>query len=247
MKIIFLGTNGWFDTKTGNTICTLIKTKFCNIILDAGYGIYKINHYLDVSCPTYLFLSHLHLDHIAGLHTLVKFKFKKGLKIFIPPGMLSYLKPFFAQPFTLPPVMLPFKLEIQTAPQNLYLPNLKIKALELVHSSICFGYRFETEDKVIAYCTDTGICDNALKLAKNAQVLITECALKKGQKDESWPHLNPESAASLAKKAKAKQLILTHFDAHNYKSIRERKIAQDQARKIFKKSFSAIDGMQVKL
>lgn len=46
MKIIFLGTNGWYDTKTGNTICTLIETDNEYIILDAGNGIYKIDKYI---------------------------------------------------------------------------------------------------------------------------------------------------------------------------------------------------------
>jgi ribonuclease BN (tRNA processing enzyme) len=36
MKIIFLGTNGWYDTKTGNTVSILIVTKEHNIVLDAG-------------------------------------------------------------------------------------------------------------------------------------------------------------------------------------------------------------------
>ena len=35
MKITFLGTNGWYDTKTGNTICTLIETKDYFIILQS--------------------------------------------------------------------------------------------------------------------------------------------------------------------------------------------------------------------
>ena len=38
MKIIFLGTIGWYDTETGNTVCTLIETKREFIILDAGSG-----------------------------------------------------------------------------------------------------------------------------------------------------------------------------------------------------------------
>ena len=38
MKIIFLGTNGWYDTKTGNTLSVFMKTKKEYIILDAGSG-----------------------------------------------------------------------------------------------------------------------------------------------------------------------------------------------------------------
>jgi ribonuclease BN (tRNA processing enzyme) len=32
MKIVFLGTNGWYDTSTGNTICTLLKTAVGDIL-----------------------------------------------------------------------------------------------------------------------------------------------------------------------------------------------------------------------
>ena len=34
MDIIFLGTNGWYDSPTGNTICTLINSDRCHILLD---------------------------------------------------------------------------------------------------------------------------------------------------------------------------------------------------------------------
>ena len=70
MKIIFLGTNGWYDTSLGNTICTLIKTQDFHIILDAGNGLYKIDRHIIDEKPVFLFLSHFHLDHIIGLHIL---------------------------------------------------------------------------------------------------------------------------------------------------------------------------------
>ena len=41
MQIIFLGTNGWYDSPTGSTICTLISSEKYHIFLDAGNGIYK--------------------------------------------------------------------------------------------------------------------------------------------------------------------------------------------------------------
>jgi len=55
MKVIFLGTNGWYDTKTGNTPCVLIDTKTHYIILDAGDGIYKLDKYITTQKPIYLF------------------------------------------------------------------------------------------------------------------------------------------------------------------------------------------------
>ena len=79
MKIVFLGTNGWYDTETGNTICTLVQTNEYNIIFDAGNGIHKVDRYIDWSKPAFLFLGHFHVDHIEGFHILAKFRFAKGL------------------------------------------------------------------------------------------------------------------------------------------------------------------------
>lgn len=75
MKITFLGTNGWYDTDCGNTICTLIETKTAYILLDAGNGIYKADKYIKKNLPVYLLLSHFHIDHMEGLHILAKFRF----------------------------------------------------------------------------------------------------------------------------------------------------------------------------
>lgn len=71
----------------GNTASLLIETKKFNLIIDTGYGIGKLDQYIDYRKTTHLFISHLHLDHIVGLHTLAKFKFKKPLKIFVLKGM----------------------------------------------------------------------------------------------------------------------------------------------------------------
>ncbi len=247
MKIIFLGTNGWFDTKTGNTVCALIKADTCNIILDAGFGLAKAGRYLDAKKPTAIFLSHLHLDHIVGLHVLAKFKFPKGLVIYAPKSALKSLRAFIAQPFTVPLRSLPFKVKITGASKKMRFAGIKINSLKLVHSSDCLGYRFQCHGKTIAYCTDTGSCGNILRLAQNADLLISECALQKGQDHGGWPHLDPEQAALLAKKANVRRLVLTHFDAENHPDKKDRSIAQKHARKIFRKSIAAVDGLTITL
>jgi len=50
-SIHFLGTNGWYDTDTGNTICILIDTEEYGIILDAGNGIYKLDTLTSLNKP----------------------------------------------------------------------------------------------------------------------------------------------------------------------------------------------------
>lgn len=221
MEIVFLGTNGWYDTDTGNTICTLISSKKHHILLDAGNGIYKADSYIRDARPVYLFLSHFHLDHIEGLHTLNKFRFP-ALRICGQKGTKSVLKTIVNEPFTVPLDRLPFQVEVHELSEGPYKLPFPLECRFLVHASPTLGYRFELDGKVVAYCPDTGICENAVLLAQDADLLITECSHKPGEESPSWPHLNPQDAVEIACRAGAKRLALTHFDAARYTTIQQR-------------------------
>ena len=247
MRVTFLGTNGWYDTHTGNTLCTLIESKNAFIILDAGNGIRKLDRIINDSKPIYLFLSHFHLDHIIGLHILNKFNFVQGLTIIGQSGTRDVLNQIINSPFTIPMHQLQYKTEIYEIPEEHVITPFKFTFLPLKHSSECLGYRFEIEDKVISYCVDTGYCDNAVELARDADLLITECALKIGQSNEIWPHLSPQDAARIAYEGNAKMLALVHFDASVYTTLDTRKEAEEAARKLFDKTFAAIDDMEIEI
>ena len=228
MKVTFLGTNGWYDSVTGNTVSVLVQSEDYDIILDAGNGIAKADRYITQGRPVYLFLSHMHIDHIAGLHTLCKYRFRKGLKIFTQEGTRGVLETFVAEPYTVPFSGLPFRNEVrELAPRTHHLP-FTVTCLPLVHPAPCFGYRLELDGRAIAYCTDTGVCDNAVTLARGADLLITECGLKPGGESPDWPHLNPQDAIGIARKARAKRLALTHFGAEVYRTLEERRAVQER-------------------
>ncbi len=246
MKITFLGTNGWYDTKTGNTTCILVETKNEYIILDAGGGLHKLDLYIKSKTkPIYLFLSHYHIDHITGLHTLVKFNFPQGMTIHGPRGLKKLFSTFIRQPYTAHIKQSKTKITLIELNKNTQGLPIEVTFKKLIHSSFCYGYRFVVEGKILSYCTDTGLCPNLLALARHADVLITECALKSGVRDDAWPHLNPEDAASVAKESGAKRLILTHFDARNYQTLEERRKAQKHASKIFPRVIAATDHKQI--
>jgi len=102
MKVIFLGTNGWYDTKTGNTICTLIDSQEGYVILDAGDGICKAKKYITEDKPIFLFISHLHLDHISGFHVFPSFLSRKKIEIIIEKGNKELLESIVRHPFMIP-------------------------------------------------------------------------------------------------------------------------------------------------
>lgn len=245
VEVIFLGTNGWFDTKTGNTISILIKSSKYYIVLDAGNGIYKLKRYAKKKKPVYVFLSHFHLDHIEGLHTLPLHKSLKEISIITPRYGKAILKKLINHPFTKPIEELSFRTNFIEVPRDAGKIPFKAEFLPMRHSDFTLGTRLELDGKIIAYCPDTGYCGNALALAKEADLLITECSLRGSKVDENWPHLNPLLAARIAKEARAKKLVMAHFDAAEYTNLKQRKDAVKIARKIFRNSYASKDGMEI--
>lgn len=248
MKVIFLGTNGWYDTETGNTTCILIETNDYFIILDAGNGFYKIDQYITSTDkkPIYVFLSHFHLDHIIGLHTLNKFNFSQGIDVYGPKGTKKYLTTIINKPYTLSIKQLKTEIRLNELDKNSTVP-VNVEFRKLKHSSLCYGFRFILANKIISYCPDTGICKNLLHLAKNADLLIAECSYKSGMEDKNWPHLNPENAARVARNSGVKKLALVHFDASLYRTFTDREQAEKVAKKIFKNTFVAQDDLKIEL
>ncbi len=226
MQIVFLGTNGWYDNSAGNTVCTLIDAPEGYIILDAGSGIHKLDRYMTEDKPAFLFLSHYHLDHIQGLHTIVRLSFPRGLQIFGQTGARKILHDILRQPYTVPVDDLPFKVDIRELPEDRAKAPFLKDFRPLVHASPCLGFRFELGGRTISYCTDTGLCDNLVELGKDADILITECSALPGQRRDSWPHLAPEDAVTVANASGAKKVVLVHFNAALYPTVESRRQVQ---------------------
>jgi len=247
MNAVFLGTNGWFETETGNTLCILLKTADYDIVFDAGSGFFKIDRYIDGAKPVYLFLSHFHMDHISGLHGLSKINCKNGLFIIGQEGTRDMVKLLVNKPFTVPLKDLKYDTEVLELPADRGRIPFEVEFLPLLHSDPCLGYRITVDKRCVAFCTDTGYCENAVTLGRNADLLITECAFLPGEENNDWPHLNPETAARIASEAKAKKLVLTHFDAARYISLKMRRDAEFAARSVFSCSSVSEDLMDIKV
>lgn len=251
MKLRFLGTNGWYATQTGNTICVLVETQKSFVIFDAGDGIYKLDQYLNPDKPIYLFLSHFHLDHIYGLHILSKFNFKLPLTIFGQPGTKEILEKIICHPYTMPFKNLKIKVNFQELKEGIHdkpKTPFPLECRSLVHADPCFGYRLKIEGKIITFCTDTGTCDNLFRLSQKADILIVESNTKaSGESAKGWPHLNPRDAAQIAQRAQVKKLFLIHFDPSRYLTLRERKETEKIAKKIFPKTTVGFDDMEIEI
>lgn len=248
MKIIFLGTNGWYSTPTGDTPCILVDAKENYLVLDAGNGIYKLDQYIKEEKPISLFVTHFHLDHTSGLHILPKFEFKQGIDVYVGKGRLKDFQTLVNPPFTIgykpkPENVTNLKMEVrlQELSEDGKDSPFKMYAIEQFHAYKNHGYRFEIEGKILAYTGDCGYTDATIKLSENADVLIAECGNRLTKENDAWGHLDPIQAATLARQAGVKKLILTHFGATLYTSLDDRKWAEKEAKKIFPNTTAAYD------
>ena len=254
MKIVFLGTNGWYTSPTGNTPCILIDSKEYYVVLDAGNGIYKLDQHIKEEKTIFLFISHFHIDHVSGFHSLAKFKFKQGLDICMGRGRKKDFKTLVNPPYTIgyknkPENIINLSYDIRL--HELYENNndlpFPVSCIELFHAYRNHGYRFELDGKVLAYSGDTGISDKTIKLASGADILIYECSWFDKPAIDKWGHVDPTEAARVAKRSGVKKLILTHFDASVYTTLEKRDIAEQKARKIFSNTVAARDDMVINI
>lgn len=246
MKLTFLGTNGWFDSHTGNTPSALLETKDYYIIFDAGFGIAKADQYMKEDKPVFLFISHFHIDHICGLHTLPKFNFKHPLTIFGGPDLKKAVKTFVNRPFAASLGYLNYKVNLVPLKEGSYKKPFDITVKKLKHHDPAYGYRLQVDGKIITYCSDTAVCKNDELLARDADLFIHECAFAPGE-SSPWGHSDPTEVANLAVKAKVKKLALTHFGAANYNSMEKRKNAESIAKSIFPNTVAATDGFSLEI
>jgi ribonuclease Z len=119
--------------------------------------------------------------------------------------------------------------------------TVKVQGKEIKPKQISFI----EPSKKISFVLDTCFTKNAVKLSMNANLLISESVYTNEFQElaTKYKHMTAKDAATIAKYAKVKKLILTHF-SQRYKNTKE--LISD-AKKVFKNSGAAKDFMKVKI
>ena len=121
--------------------------------------------------------------------------------------------------------------------QDVTINNKKIKASQVTYSE---------KSRKVTFILDTALNANAIKLAKNSDLLICESCFIQSEKQKAaeYKHLTANDAATVAKKSNSKKLILTHISQryeHNTAPVLK------EAKKVFKNTSLAKDFDVVKI
>ncbi len=152
INIISLGSSGGAPTKRRNCTSFLIKLESYGILIDCSEGtqrqLLKANY--KISKLRYIFISHLHLDHLAGLVPLLATK-----SMFNIPGPLTIIGPSKIKEYinfnlNIANSRLNYELKIIELEDIYYKINFAeftLKSYLLNHRVPSYGYRFDFNNK----------------------------------------------------------------------------------------------------
>lgn len=147
MQIRFLGSSGTRPLLKRPLASAIVHINDSKILLDCGEGTQVSLQMVKAkfSKISIICLTHLHLDHILGipslLATMSNYKRKEDLLIIGPEGTRKCI-----QSLLVPLVHLEFRINYFELPEtevNLDFDTFSIKAFRVEHSIPCYGYRIE--------------------------------------------------------------------------------------------------------
>lgn len=154
MDLYFLGTGAGMPSKGRNVTSIalrLAEERGTFWLFDCGEGTqHQVLHSpLKLGKLEYIFITHLHGDHIFGLPGLLSSRSYQGgdtpLTLFGPPGIRTYLE----TALTLSQTHLAYELKVQEIAGGIVFADdqFEVTAAEVEHRIACFGYRVRERDR----------------------------------------------------------------------------------------------------
>src|SRR5690625_5065557 len=211
MKLTVIGYWGGYPAKgEASSVYILEKDGFL-LVLDFGSGALslfpKYRHVLDIDA---IMISHYHADHIADIGVLQHAILVQSLLSETDRVIPIYGHTENSIEFE--------KLNHDYTEAKEYLPDdvlnvgpFFIRFLRTSHAVPCFGMRITDGKKTLVYTADSAYQDEWIPFCLNADVLISDCNFYAGQDAKKAGHMTSVEAATIAKKANIKPLVLSHL------------------------------------
>jgi ribonuclease BN (tRNA processing enzyme) len=159
-------------------------------------------------------LTHYHTDHCADLAALLfalrspHLSPRPPLTIYGAPGLKRLLAKLTEAWPWLSPKNYQLNL-IELEPGTFTAHGFQITAIPIRHTAQSLGYRLRAGGGLLALSGDADTCEELVDLAQSADVFVCDCSTPDERKIEG--HLTPRLAGQYAQRAKARELLLTHF------------------------------------
>src|SRR5262245_12643426 len=173
MRVHLLGTGGYHPNERRHTACIMLPDG--GVIFDAGTSFFRVASRL-ATRELHIFLTHAHLDHIAGLTyflvPLLTGKVDRAVVYSAPEYLSAVQAHLFSQPvFPVKP-----SYEFRPLEARVVLPDGAVLThCRLNHPGGTLGYRIDWPGKALAYITDTIADGSYTPFLRGVDLLIHEC------------------------------------------------------------------------
>jgi len=215
MKLVMLGTTGYHPNDLRQTACYALPE--IGVVLDAGTGMYRLRNHIATD-ELDIFLSHAHLDHIAGLTFMLGTLFDKNMRRITVHGKAEKLAAvrehlFHREIFPVEPDC-EFR---EIASQTKLAGGGVLTHFPLVHPGGSIGFRLDWPERSMAYVTDTTANPTApyIERIRGVDLLLHECYFGDDTPEEfaaQTGHSRTTPTAEVARAAEAKKLVLIHLN-----------------------------------
>ena len=212
----------------GNTSCVeLLLADGTTVVLDAGTGIRELGLRLAdrPPAPIHLLLTHLHLDHIAGLPFFTPlWDARAELHIWgprPPHESLDAIARSMAPPlFPVSIYEAPSRITFHELPGEVWrLGSAGVSAAPVRHRGPTVGYRIEEAGRSLVYIPDHEPYAgpellSGFRLARDASILLHDAQYFESEYPAhiGWGHSSVAHAVAFARRARARRLVLFHHD-----------------------------------
>jgi ribonuclease BN (tRNA processing enzyme) len=220
MKIIPLGTNGYFSSYGRQTMSFLLLAQDRAILLDAGSGVGRLVRpdlaaELSDFATVDILLSHYHLDHIIGLSYLPAVCAHADLRLHAPgPPLVDVTASGALNGFLRPPYFsrelgsFPVPVEVlEYTQESLDIGSLNVRFRRQNHPGGSVGMRFGDD---VAYITDTVVDTATADFVRGVDVLLHEVWLADEAESAAHGHAGARGVASIAESAGVRCLAPIH-------------------------------------
>jgi ribonuclease BN (tRNA processing enzyme) len=226
VKLTVVGCAGSFGGPVGATSCYLLEADGFKVVLDLGSGaLGELAKHTDIyDGVDAVILSHLHPDHcidMCGYYVARNYRPEGApprLPVWGPAGTPSRMAAAYGLPED-PGMTGPFDFRVLNAGATFDVGPLRVTVDRTVHPIEAYGMRIEHEGKVFTYSGDSGLCENLVKLARNADLFLCEASFQEGRDDAPEVHLTGKQAAEHAERADTHRLLITHIPPWNDPAI----------------------------
>ncbi len=241
-KVTLLGTGCPVVSTCRYGAATLVQCGGMNLLVDVGSGVTQRLVGAGLSGPDIdaLLITHMHSDHLVDLYQFIVSSWhqsrNKPQKVFGPPGIKAFVQETMALWQTERALRIKFEQRTCVEAFNIEVveftgedelfpeSDCKVCPVKVDHQPVepAFGYAFEWAGKKLVLSGDTRYCENLIKVARNADLLVHEVFVhgpmdvtgtrtKRGLEAVQSYHTLSNEVGKVAAAANVKTLALTHI------------------------------------